>query len=132
MAQDRPHLDLEGLVKTLRYVTAAVQILPFVYTVLYLVALGIALFASEDVVRISDSLFYVSPVTILAFLILSRLLHLCVLHKTACILPLLPQVVSFIDYNIVELSIRAATLNIIVFGLIGVALLFAAYKTFIA
>lgn len=132
MAQDRPHLDLEGLVKTLRYVTAAVQILPFVYTVLYLVALGIALFASEDVVRISDSLFYVSPVTILAFLILSRLLHLCVWHKTACILPLLPQVVSFIDYNIVELSIRAATLNIIVFGLIGVALLFAAYKTFIA
>lgn len=132
MAQDRPHLDLEGLVKTLRYVTAAVQILPFVYTVLYLVALGIALFASEDVVRISDSLFYVSPVTILAFLILSRLLHLCIWHKTACILPLLPQVVSFIDYNIVELSIRAATLNIIVFGLIGVALLFAAYKTFIA
>lgn len=132
MAQDRPHLDLEGLVKTLRYVTAAVQILPFVYTVLYLVALGIALFASEDVVRISDSLFYVSPVTILAFLILSRLLHLCVWHKTACILPLLPQVVSFIDYNIVELSIRAATLNIIVFGLIGVALLFAAYKTFMA
>lgn len=131
MAQDRPHLDLEGLVKTLRYVTAAVQILPFVYTVLYLVALGIALFASEDVVRISDSLFYVSPVTILAFLILSRLLHLCIWHKTACILPLLPQVVSFIDYNIVELSIRAATLNIIVFGLIGVALLFTAYKTFI-
>lgn len=132
MAQDRPHLDLEGLVKTLRYVTAAVQILPFVYTVLYLVALGIALFASEDVVRISDSLFYVSPVTILAFLILSRLLHLCIWHKTACVLPLLPQVVSFIDYNIVELSIRAATLNIIVFGLIGVALLLAAYKTFIA
>lgn len=131
MAQDRTHLDLEGLVKTLRYVTAAVQILPFVYTVLYLVALGIALFASEDVVRISDSLFYVSPVTILAFLILSRLLRLCVWHKTACILPLLPQVVSFIDYNIVELSLRAATLNIIIFGLIGVALLFAAYKTFI-
>lgn len=132
MVKDQKPLDLGGLVKTLRYVTTAVQILPFIYTVLYLVALGIALFASEEIVRISDSLFYVSPVTVFAFLLLSKLLRLCVWHRTACMLPLLPQVVSIIDYNIIELSQRAATLNIIVFGIIGAGLLFAAYKTFIA
>lgn len=131
MAKDQKHLDLAGLIKTLRYVTTAVQILPFVYTVLFLVALGIALFASDNIVRISDSLFYVSPVTIGAFLFLSRTLHLCKWHRAACVLPALPQIVSFVDYNIIELSERLATLNILLFLGITTILLISAYKVFV-
>lgn len=89
-----------------------------------------AFFAPDDTVRIFDSLFYVSPVTVAAFLILSNLLHLCKWHKMACVLPILPQVVSFVDYYIIELSQQAAELNILVTGSMAVLLILTAYKTF--
>ena len=130
MGQDRKTLDLEGLVKKLRYVTLAVQLMPFIYTVPYVVSIIASYFLSYDSARIFDTLFYVSPVTVGAFLVLSKLLRLCKWHKTACILPLLPQVVSFIDYYIIELTEVAAQVNIILFGSIAVLLLVAAYNVF--
>ena len=130
MGQDRRTLDLEGLVKKLRYVTLAVQLMPFLYTVPYLLSLVASYFLSYDAARVFDTLFYVSPVTVCAFLALSKLLRLCRWHKTACILPLLPQAVSFVDYYIVELTEVAAQVNIILFGSMAVLLLFAAYNVF--
>ena len=130
VGQDRKPLDLEGLVKKLRYVTLAVQLMPFLYTVPYLITLVITSQASEELVQLFDTLFYVSPVTVCAFLVLSKLLRLCRWHKTACILPLLPQVVSFIDYYIIELTEIAAQVNIILFGSMALLLLVAAYNVF--
>lgn len=130
MAQDRKTLDLAGLVKKLRYVTLAIQLMPFVYTVPYLVTLIITLQASESVVVLFDTLFYVSPVVVAGLLILSKLLCLCRWHKTACVLPLLPQIVSFIDYYIIELTEIAAQVNIILFGSMAILLLIAAYNVF--
>ena len=130
MAQDRKPLDLEGLVNKLRYVTLAVQLMPFVYTGLYLVSISASYVMPEDYIWILDTLFYVSPVIICAFLVLSRLLRLCKWHKTACVLPLLPQIVSFVDYYIIELTEIAAQVNIILFGTMAVLLLIAAYNVF--
>ena len=128
--QGRRTLDLEGLVKKLRYVTLAVQLMPFLYTVPYIAGLIASYFLSYDAAKFFDTLFYVSPVTVCAFLVLSRLLRLCKWHRTACILPLLPQVVSFIDYYIIELTEVAAQVNIILFGSMAVLLLIAAYNVF--
>lgn len=130
MGQDRRTLDLEGLVKKLRYVTLAVQLMPFLYTVPYILSIVASYFLDYDSARIFDTLFYVSPVTVCAFLVLSRLLRLCRWHKTACVLPLLPQVVSFIDYYIIELTEIAAQVNIILFGSMAILLLVAAYNVF--
>lgn len=130
VGQDRKPLDLEGLVKKLRYVTLAVQLMPFLYTVPYLITLIITSQASEELTKLFDTLFYVSPVTVCAFLVLSRLLRLCKWHRTACILPLLPQVVSFIDYYIIELTEIAAQVNIILFGSMAILLLISAYNVF--
>lgn len=130
MEQDRKPLDLEGLVKKLRYVTLAVQLMPFLYTVPYIASIVASYFLSYDSARIFDTLFYVSPVTVGALLVLSRLLRLCKWHKTACILPLLPQVVSFVDYYIIELTEVAAQVNIILFGSMAVLLLVATYNVF--
>jgi hypothetical protein len=128
--QDRKPLDLAGLVKKLKYVTLAVQLMPFVYTVPYLITLIITSKAPEPIVVLFDTLFYVSPIVVVGLLILSRLLRLCRWHKTACILPLLPQVVSFVDYYVIELTEVAAQVNIILFGSMSVFLLFAAYNVF--
>lgn len=130
MEQDRRTLDLAGLVKKLRYVTLAVQLMPFVYTIAYLIALAVSYFATEDTARIFDTLFYVSPTIVGAFLVLSRVLRLCKWHRMACLLPVMPQAVSFVDYNIVELSEFAAQVNIILFAGTAILLLFAAYNIF--
>lgn len=104
--------------------------MPFIYTVPYVVSIIASYFLSYDSARIFDTLFYVSPITVGAFLVLSRLLRLCKWHRTACILPLLPHVVSFIDYYIIELTEVAAQVNIILFGSMAVLLLVAAYNVF--
>lgn len=130
MEQDRKPLDLEGIVKKLRYVTLAVQLMPFVYTVPYLITLIITSQAPESIVALFDTLFYVSPIVVAGLLVLSRLLRLCNWHKTACVLPLLPQIVSFVDYYIIELTEIAAQVNIILFGSMAVLLLIAAHNVF--
>ena len=75
-------------------------------------------------------LFYISPVTIVAFLLLSKLLHLCKWHKTACIIPAIPQVVSLFDYYIYTLTDLSVNIVNIVLVLMTVLLLVAAYKVF--
>lgn len=104
--------------------------MPFIYTIPYILALVLSYILPEDSARIIDTLFYVSPIVVAGLLVLSRLLCLCKWHKTACVLPLLPQFVSFVDYYVVELTEVAAQVNIILFGSMAVLLLIAAYNVF--
>lgn len=78
--------------------------MPFVYTSLYLMAMCFYWFANETVLTILDTLFYVSPVVIVQFLILSKALKLCKWHKTACALPILPQITVVLDRTVVIFS----------------------------
>lgn len=125
---DRKPLDLKGLVDTLRHVTTAVQIIPFIYVAIYIVVLSVYYVASGDVLWLADTLFYVSPMTVIAFLLLSRVLHLCKWHRRAVMLPLLPQIVNMLDYYIIDMSEIAAQVNIILFVCMAIILLIAAYN----
>ncbi len=131
MGQDQATLDLEGLVKKLRYITAAVQLLPFIYSAIYIICMALYLFCEPDIIKFCDTMFYVSPVTIVAFLIFSKILKMCVWHRTACILPILPQCVSGVDYYVVEFPFSVALITIITIAAMFCVLLFSAYKTFI-
>lgn len=44
-----------------------------------------------------DASFYVSPIVILAHIIYSYILKLCIWHKVACMLPIIPQTILYID-----------------------------------
>lgn len=127
--QDR-RADLKRLVDTLRRVTTAVQILPFVYSAISIVALSVYTFIPAETQSQLDTLFYISPICIIAFLILSKLLHLCKWHKTACILPAIPQVVGFIDCYIINLTIPEVYIFNAVIITMTALLLVAAYKVF--
>jgi hypothetical protein len=124
-------LDLEGLIKKLRSVTLAVQLIPFVYNVLYILALIIYYEGSETAAQVADSFMYVSPVTIVSFLVLSKMLKLCKWHKTACCIPLVPSLVSFIDYYIIELSEIAVLVEFCMIAGMIIVLLISAYKVFL-
>lgn len=127
--QDR-RADLKRLITTLRRVTTAVQVFPFIYSALYIALLATYNFVPEDYQATLDNLFYISPACIVTFLILSKVLLLCRWHKAACIIPIIPQVANFVDCHVVMLS--EAQVYLFNGTLIGmtVLLVFAAYKVF--
>ena len=128
-SQDR-RADLKRLVDTLRRVTTAVQILPFIYSAISIVLLAVYNIVPESVQMLLDTLFYVSPVTVVAFLLLSKLLHMCVWHKSACVLPLVPQAVSLTDYYIINLTVPEVWVANTLIVVMSAILLVAAYKVF--
>lgn len=130
--KDQKGLDLKGLIKKLRDVTLAVQIIPFIYTALYLICMLVYLFAGETTILIMDTLFYVSPTIVVMFLVLSKMLRLCKWHRRAVLLPLIPQIPIIADNFLVDLSSYAIIVNIAVIAAMSALLLFAAYKVFFA
>ncbi len=121
-----------ALIETLRSITLAVQVIPFVYTGLYIIVLCTYAFAPERVLEALDTLFYVSPTVVVAFLLESRILKLCHWHRAACALPLLPQVSVFVDSYIYELAERGVYALYLVIIAMSVLLLVAAYKVFLS
>lgn len=87
---------------------------------------------SEESIAVFDTLFYISPLVILAFLVFSKILHLCKWHRMACALPLFPQIVSFFDYYLVALTeIEAHITNALTITM-SLLLLYSAYKVFLS
>ena len=127
--QDR-RADLKRLITTLRRVTTAVQVFPFIYSALYIALLATYNFVPEDYQATLDNLFYISPACIVTFLILSKVLLLCRWHKAACIIPIIPQVANFIDCHVVMLSEAQVYLFNGTLLCMTVLLVFAAYKVF--
>lgn len=128
-SQDR-RADLKRLVDTLRRVTTAAQVLPFIYSAISIVLLAVYNIVPESVQMLLDTLFYVSPVTVVAFLVFSKLLHLCKWHKTACVLPLVPQAISLIDYYLITLTVPEVWIVNMTIVAMTILPLIAAYKVF--
>ena len=125
-------VDFKKYIIILKKATRTVQLIPFAYTVFYIAVLISYSFASEPVLKALDTIFFVSPLCMSGMLILSKVLHLCNWHRMACILPLIPQVFSFIDYYIINLTeIEAASVNWIIIAM-SILLLISAYKVFFA
>lgn len=119
------------LISVLRNITLAVQVVPFVYSLFYIVSLILAFTGAQNLQVAYDMMFYVSPVFVLVHFAYNRILHLCVWHRTACALPLIPQFVSVVDYYVIDMSeFHAAIFNIILLVMF-VMLLVAAYNVFL-
>ena len=121
---------IKRLLSKLRYITLAIQIMPFVYSMLYIIAMFLYLFVPEETRCVLDTLLYVSPVAIIGLLVTSHILELCRWHKAACIIPVLPQVLVFVDQHMVELTIVEAYISIIAPVVLSILLIVSAYKVF--
>lgn len=128
-AEDRD--AIKYVISKLRAITLTVQIIPFAYTFLYILTLILYLFASDSVLAVLDTLLYISPIVVVFSLIQSRVLKLCRWHKTACVLPVAPQINILIDRYIYEFPVRAELVHISVVILMSVLLLIAAYNIFL-
>jgi len=108
-----------------------VQVVPFLFTSVYILTLSVYHFLPENVLNVLDTMFYISPMTIAGLLIMSKTLKLCAWHRRACALPILPQISVFMDYHIVEFSRIGAALGIVIPILMAVLLLIAAWNVFL-
>lgn len=105
--------------------------MPFVYTSIYLICMFFYWFASETVLAILDTLFYVSPIVVAQFLVLSKSLRLCKWHRTACSLPLIPQITVVLDHTFVNFSENVAIYSVATMMIMSVLLLISAYNVFL-
>lgn len=122
---------IKYLIEKLRAITLAAQIIPFVYSALYIFGTVLYITAGENVIRVADTMFYISPTIVAAFLVESRILKLCRWHRRACALPLIPQIAVFIDYHIASLGNVMAYIAIFIPALMAILLLIAAYNVFL-
>lgn len=105
--------------------------MPFVYGFLYIICMVFYICGTTNMCKMCDSLFYVSPIMVIGLLILSRLLRLCGWHRTACIVPIIPQIVGLIDYYVIEFPFTATKIIVYMSLILTALLLICAYKVFI-
>ena len=94
--------DILRIVKILRNATKVVKLMPFIYAIVYILCMVGYLLFSDEVATLLDKVFYVSPISILFSLYLSRTLKMCIWHRIECILPLLPTLLVFVDEFIMQ------------------------------
>lgn len=122
---------IKRLILTLRDITLAVQIAPFVISLLYILGITAQLLFSGDTSWLFSIILYTPPPIIRIMLIFSRMLHLCKWHRLACALPLVPFCFTMIDAYLIELSdIAVWILNGLAIAMI-IMLLMAAYNVFL-
>ena len=127
--QSRNNVVLSAL-NILRRVKKAVQLSPFVYAFAYIVILLLYDTASDMVLDVLDDLFYVSPVVIVINLVYSRILKMCAWHKTACLLPLIPEIANMSEEFPIEFTISQAQIINYASAITSILFLIAAYKVF--
>lgn len=123
--------NIETVISILRESTRIAKIAPFAFVFVYmLIMVGYMLF-SDNVAVILDTLFYVSPMTVVLLWLLSRAFKLCNWHRFECVLPLVPQIPIFFDDYISQFDYAGAFVNISVVGLLFLLSLVNAYFVFI-
>ena len=123
--------DILRIVKILRNATKVVKLMPFIYAIVYIFCMVGYLLFSDEVATLLDKLFYVSPISIIFSLCLSRTLKMCVWHRIECILPLLPTFLVFVDEFIMQFTVLYAYINVILISFLCIASLINAYFVFI-
>ena len=128
--QDQRLNAIKVLHQSMTRILRAVQVTPFVYSVVYVIVFAIYNFVGEQVQDYLDLLFYVSPLMVLFFLIYSYILHLCKWHKIVCVLPTIPQIVDLVDghYEFTQYEIMGVNATTII---LSVVLIISAYKVFL-
>jgi len=129
--QDESDERIKRLILTLRDITLAVQIAPFIISLLYILGITAQLLFSGDTSWLFNMILYTPPPIILIMLIFSRMLHLCKWHRLACALPLVPFCFTMIDAYLIDLSdIAVWILNGLAIAM-TIMLLMAAYNVFL-
>ena len=127
---ERRDFDM-GIVTILRKVTVTVKVFPFLYALIYILAMFAYMVCSEDACTMIDAMFYMSALMVVFLVRLSYCVKLCIWHRLQCCLPLLPQPIIFIDNYVYCFGKTAIMINVWLAIIIFTLSLINAYKVFI-
>lgn len=89
---------LNSIIESQVRIVLAIQLAPFVYTLLFVAVFSLAFFSTNaTLLTVIDYLCFISPLVVVAHLVYSWMLRFCVWHRLACALPILPQLVDLYD-----------------------------------
>lgn len=123
--------NLKRILAIIRNATKAIKIFPFVYILILLIVLPLMSYMEVDTATIVSGCVYLSPLLIAFLILLSYCVRLCFWHRLQCALPLVPQIVDFIDSHLYEYGEALATLNFAILIFLFVASLVNAFFVFI-
>lgn len=123
--------ELGRIIGILRTATKVVKLIPFAYALLYIISILSYSMCSENVSIWVDMIFYVSPLSIIFLLILSRTLKLCKWHRLECVLPLMGFCAILINDLIIEFGKYGQLANYIIVITTFILSLINAYFVFI-
>ncbi len=115
----------------LKSITAFVKVLPYLYVIAYFIGMGLYLVGSDVLSFIIDQLLYVSPFVVMVNLVFSRFCNLCKWHKTACVVPLFPTCIVFIDTFMYKLSNLSTDINVVLVIIMSITTITSAYYVFL-
>ena len=119
------------VIRVLKKVTRGAQIAPFVYLALLAFVLLCEPLLSDSVFYALNELFYISPAVFAIGFMLSKTLKLCVWHKAACSIPLVPQVGNYVDGYIVEFTQAEVLIINTTLGILTLAFIVCALRHFL-
>ena len=108
----------------------AVQVFPFVYTVLFIFLFTAYSLSSGVVLDLIDYAVFVSPIVVVAHLVYSKMLKLCKWHRIACALPLIPQAVDQLDVYVFHFGHNAFVIVACTIVVTMSLFLYCIYKVF--
>lgn len=106
--------ELGRIIGILKTATKVVKLIPFAYALLYIISILSYSICTENVSIWVDMIFYVSPISIICLLILSRTLKLCKWHRLECVLPLMGFCAVIINDFIIEFGKYGQLANYII------------------
>ena len=125
-----PRGAVSRLVAVLRKVTRIVQLLPFVYLLLLSVYLLTEYFLPDWALGIADNVLNAPVVAIIGLLGVGKLLKLCAWFRTACLMPILPKIESWVDSFVITFTQEEILCINISIGIIALVFLVAAIRHF--
>lgn len=95
---------VSSLVAVLRKVTRIVQLLPFAYLLLLSAYLLTEWALPDWALGIADNVLNAPVVAIIGLLGVGKLLKLCAWFRTACLMPMLPKIESWVDSFVITFT----------------------------
>lgn len=125
-----PKGAVSRLVAVLRKVTRIVQLLPFAYLLLLSVYLLTEYILPDWVLGVADNVLNAPVVAIIGLLGVGKLFKLCAWFKTACLMPMLPKIESWVDSFVITFTQEEVLCINISMGIIALVFLTAAIRHF--
>ena len=125
-----PKGAVSRLVAVLRKVTRIVQLLPFVYLLLLSAYLLTEWALPDWALGLADNVLNAPVVAIIGLLVVGKLLKLCAWFRTACLMPMLPKIESWVDSFVITFTQNEVILINATIGLVFLTYIYLSCRHF--